>query len=126
MNKKGFTLAEIMGVIILLAIVAAVTIPSVERYITSSKQKSYNATVRELISSAKKWNTKYGGTVSWLSNDSLYVLYLSELKGTEFLSNEDVIDPRDKTVMNGCIIIRNDEDDAYTYDYSEDGCDISE
>jgi prepilin-type N-terminal cleavage/methylation domain-containing protein len=41
MNKKGFTLIEVIAVIIIIGVLALVTVPAVARYITSSKNKTY-------------------------------------------------------------------------------------
>lgn len=125
MKNKGFTLAEVMGVIVLLGIIALITIPSVENYVNDSKQKSYDTTVKEIVNAAKNWNSKYGDTVTWINDESLYVLNLSDLKQTEFLTNEEIINPKTKEEMNGCVVIRVVSDD-YTYVYKEDGCDINE
>lgn len=125
MNKKGFTLAEIMGVIILLGVLALVTIPAVEHYIDNSREKSYNSTISQLIVAAKNWNLKYGSTVTWnkeASSDTyFYTLNLSDLKQTEFLTDATIIDPRTKMDMNGCIYITS-TGDSYEYAYYE-GCD---
>lgn len=125
MNRKGFTLAEVMGIIILLGVLALVTVPAVEHYIENSRERSYNATVSELIAAAKNWNLKYGSTVTWnkmaTSDTYFYELNLSGLKQTEYLIDAPIIDPRTKKTMEGCIYITS-IDETYNYTYYE-GCD---
>ena len=41
-NQKGFTLAELLGVLTILAIIALITVPLVNKYITSSMSKLVN------------------------------------------------------------------------------------
>lgn len=124
MNRKGFTLAEVMGVIILLGLLALITVPAIESYIDNSKEKSYNSTISEIISASKNWNLKNSSKVTWTetatSDIYSYELQLADLKKTEFLTNTDIVDPRTKTDMDGCILILS-IDDSYTYTYYE-GC----
>lgn len=125
MNKKGFTLAEVMGVIVLLGVLALITIPAVEHYVDNSKEKSYNSTVSEIIKAAKNWNLKYGTTVTWntigTSDVQFYTLNLSDLKKSEFLTDTEIVDPKTKENMNGCIYVSIFADGAYDYKYYE-GC----
>ena len=58
-NKKGFTLTEIIGVIVLLGIIALISVPILNTVIQNSKQKAYDAQVKEIISSAKKGGTEH-------------------------------------------------------------------
>ncbi len=51
----GFTLAELLGVLIILAIVATIAIPIVNKSIKSSKEKLYNSQLEEIKNSAEKW-----------------------------------------------------------------------
>lgn len=126
MNKKGFTLAEVIGVIVLLSIVALITIPFVESYIKKSKESSYNTTIKEIVKAARDWNSKYGHTVTWTNDKKLYKLSLNDLKKSEFLEDEDIIDPTNNQIMNGCIFIRINDKNAYTYEYVAEGCGYGE
>lgn len=51
-NNKGFTLIEILAVIIIIAILLIIIVPSVSRYIEESRQKSYVATIKDTLVSA--------------------------------------------------------------------------
>ncbi len=52
MNKKGFTLIEIIAVIIVISILLLIAVPSVSRYIEESRQKAYVATIKDTLVSA--------------------------------------------------------------------------
>ena len=52
-SKPGFTLIELLAVIIILGVVMIIAIPSVTKYISSSRDKSYITTANELISGAR-------------------------------------------------------------------------
>ena len=53
MQKKGFTLIEVIAVIIIIGILALVTVPAVARYITSTRNKNYLAYEENLVVAAQ-------------------------------------------------------------------------
>lgn len=122
-DKKGFTLIEVMGVIILLGIIATIAVPTVERYVTSSREKSYETTIYKIIEAARNWNIKYGPS-DWQEREdgsNFYELQLDDLKQTEFLSNGNYKNPITGENMDGCILIVRSVEDSYIYNYYE-GC----
>lgn len=52
-NNKGFTLIEILAVIIILGIIMLITIPAVSKYILSSKKSSYATDVSAFAETIK-------------------------------------------------------------------------
>ncbi len=48
-NKKGFTLVELLAVIVILAIILAIAVPSISSMITNSKKSSFEANVKMII-----------------------------------------------------------------------------
>src|SRR5574344_1819345 len=63
-NKRGFTLVELLGLIVILAVIAAITIPTVTGIIKKNKEKAYNATVATIIDASKKWSSDNSSMVS--------------------------------------------------------------
>ncbi|MEG1048532.1 MAG: type II secretion system protein, partial [Bacilli bacterium] len=59
MKKNGFTLIELLAVLTLLAFVALITVPVMESILESSKKKTKDASIKEIISATKKYVTKY-------------------------------------------------------------------
>lgn len=53
MNKKGFTLIEILAVITILGILGLVTIPIISKSVEKSKIKAYRETINSIIESTK-------------------------------------------------------------------------
>lgn|SRR5574344_1894863 len=53
MNKKGFTLIEVLAVITIIAVLGLITIPIVSRSIEKSKKKAYRETINSIIEAAK-------------------------------------------------------------------------
>jgi type IV pilus assembly protein PilA len=50
-NKKGFTLVELLAVIVILAIILAIAVPSISSMIANSKKNSFEANVKMIITS---------------------------------------------------------------------------
>ena len=56
--KKGFTLAELLGVIIILGVIALITFPIVNRNIRESQEQLYATQLEEIELAAEKWAYK--------------------------------------------------------------------
>lgn len=49
LNKKGFTLVELLAVIVILAIILAIAVPSITGILNSAKKSSFEADVKLII-----------------------------------------------------------------------------
>ena len=56
-NKKGFTLVELIGVVILIGLIALIAIPSVDYIITKTKDNAYDRTKDTLKDGLRNWVT---------------------------------------------------------------------
>ncbi len=56
--KQGFTLVEIMIVVAIIAILAAIAIPNFVKYRTESQQASCEATRAQIVTAAENWGSK--------------------------------------------------------------------
>ena len=52
-NEKGFTLIEILAVILLIGIISAIAIPAVSKYLVSSKNTTYSTYEKSMVEAAK-------------------------------------------------------------------------
>ncbi len=59
MNKKGFTLAELLGVITILGLLALLIIPAVDKAIKESNKTLYQAQLNTIIEGAKEWSADH-------------------------------------------------------------------
>ena len=76
-RKNGFTLVEILAVIIILGILMIIAVPAVSRYINDSRKSTYILTAKEYIDMAK---LKLSGfEYSFYDNDMAYFIPISEI-----------------------------------------------
>jgi len=52
-NEKGFTLVELLAVIVILGIIAAIAVPSIAGIIDNSKKDAHRATAMQMIEGAR-------------------------------------------------------------------------
>ena len=86
MNKcKGFTLAELLGVIIVLGVIALITFPIVNNTIKNNKEKLYNSQLEEIKLAAEKWAYSNLNMLPVNENESITVTLL-ELKKAGYVA----------------------------------------
>ena len=118
-NKKGFTLIELIAVIIVLSIIALISTPIVTGIMESSRKKAYDNIVTNIEDSAYKYSI-YNN----LGYSELYKpLQLSEIQNSGYLESKDIIDPRNNEKMDGCVAYKWDvSKNQYHFVYQEE-CD---
>lgn len=104
--KKGFTLAEMLGVIIILALLALIVFPTVASLIKKSKDDAYNEQVDYILNAANNWVTANSVSLSLTSTNCLSI---KDLTTSGFMDDKTIVDPRDDSVMNGYVKIVYDE-----------------
>ncbi len=107
MKSKGFTLAEILAVIVILALLITIAAPNVLSIGNKSRVKMYCAKVKNLESAAKLYGEDY---IDTFSKDKIikvsdlidYAYYKKEKDSCSYTSstNPCVTDPRDQTSMD--------------------------
>ena len=119
MNKNAnyaFTLIELLGVLMLLAIIAVLTFPIVDSILDKVKTEAYERQKDSILSASKLYVTANG---SYNTDES--ALSFETLVNAGYLENGEVIDPRDKSKeMPGCVVYNWDEaTNQYLFRYSE-------
>lgn len=114
--KKGFTLIEILGVVIILGIIAAIIYPTVNNVINDSKEKAYEDQKLQIVKAAKSYIvdnidelpevTCSGTTPTLATGDSYPEITVSELISAGYIEVDEVQDPR-KTgdTMDGTVSV---------------------
>lgn len=102
---KGFTLIELLTVIIVLAIIGVIAVQGVSTALKKSKESSYETQINNIITASKNWTLENVEKLPETLGES-FELSLDELKKSGNLANQDIIDSRNNTKMNGCVVIK--------------------
>jgi len=102
--KKGFTLVELLAVIILLGLLGLIIYPTVNGIINNNKQKLHDKQIEELI--------RYGNTYASMNmsklrtyNNARNIVTINDLYEAGLIQSSIVIDPLDDQVINGCLAL---------------------
>jgi len=117
-EKSGFTLVELLGVLVLLAVIGLITVPTVNRIINNSKTKAIKAQELTIMNAAKSWGAD---NVEKLPKKGFVLVTIQDLISTNYI-NDDTIDDIDNTTYSTmCVKIRSNTKYS-TYDYEITDC----
>ncbi len=103
-NKKGFTLIEMITVIVILSLLVLIIVPLVSTNLKKGNEKAYQAQINNIIASAKNWGINNKNLLPQDGNTiSLTLKYLQD----EGYIDKNLKDPRTGDTLNGCIDIQN-------------------
>ncbi|PWW19650.1 type IV pilus assembly protein PilA [Cytobacillus oceanisediminis] len=126
-NQKGLTLVELLAVIVILGILAAIAVPSIGGIIDNSKKDAHIANAKQIVSAAKLANA--GGldleSVNGGTGDPDQGYNLDDLINNGYL--EEFIDPDTKSAYtSGYVVLVSDSTTGnYSYEVSLVGNDRS-
>lgn len=115
MNKKGFTLVELILIITLMAVISVIVIPNILDALSSSKQQKYESLYILVEKNMKLYNDKYSVDL-WSNNKTFFdfcegssncINGINKLKE----SGSDIV--LDDCIINTMTITKNDS--KYTY-----------
>ena len=101
-TKYGFTLIELISVIIIIGVIALISIPITINITNNAKNKAY----KEIINSIELSAYNYSVYNDLGYNRLFKSLPISTIKLAGYLDNEDIIDPRNNDIIDGCVMYR--------------------
>lgn len=86
MKNKGFTLVELLSVILLLAIIATISTVSIFKYLDDSKKELTDVEKQSIISAAKNWSADNISSLPSIGSNDVYNLELVDLVDEGYLN----------------------------------------
>jgi type IV pilus assembly protein PilA len=108
-NKKGFTLVELLAVIVILAVILTIAVPNVMKIVEKTRKDAFESTAAMMISSAKTQAAAYNDYLPNSGECSVIKIDLLELENID----KDP-DGGDYDLDNSYVAIAND-DGTYKY-----------
>ena len=109
--KKGFTIAEMVGTVIILCVIAFVAFPPILNLVKGTEQDLDNKTKELVITAATQYITKYNNDYP-KTIDSIYYINVEDLVKEQLLSNNLIEDS--SLELNSCVKV-SVIDDKYEY-----------
>lgn len=91
--KKGFTLIELICVIVLLGIIAMIAIPTINTAINNSKEKAYNEQIALIEDTAKTYTSKHSLKLPNQTSGSKLCVSVAEMQKDGLLTSEAIQNP---------------------------------
>lgn len=121
MNKKGFTLIELIMVIIVIGIVAMIAIQSVTKRISDSKDRAYNIQVNNIENAAKKYMIENNKEDEYHLNT--LCIKISTLQEKNYLEKGNIKNPKTDEnfdVNKNYVKVKyNFDNNQYTYNFTD-------
>lgn len=120
MKKRGFTLVELLAVIVILIVIAGITIPVINTSLEKAAESAYDKQISLIESAAKKWGAENDTKLPDLGSTSVITVDFSTLIEAGHLKNEKILNPMTKEELEGCVKISYDSEyNQYVYEYSD-------
>lgn len=101
MNRRGFTLVELLAVIVILAAILAIVLPSVSQTLKRSKDTIYDIQIYDILKSTYDYSLK---NLKLLPENKKTYITLNELKKNGFIEN-DLKNPKTNKIFNNDLVI---------------------
>ena len=117
MNRKrnGFTLVELLAVIVILAIVLIIAVPGVLSIINKTKNSAYDRQIDMIKDAAKNYVTT--NTITWEGDNPKSTLVTLDMLQSGGYLDKKIVDPRNKKeILCANVLVTKDNKNKITYD----------
>lgn len=91
--KKGFTLVELLGVIVILGLIAMIAIPTINSALNSSREKAYNEQIKTIEDTAGTYMSKNSLKLPDQLEGNKCSIRISTLQQAGLLDSDDIQNP---------------------------------
>ena len=121
--KRGFTLVELIAVLVVLGVISLITFPIISNSMVNAKEKAYKAQVNFIEEAARKWSMDNTTNLSETKATSVNVHDLINGGYITKTENGVLYNPKDESqTMSGCVVIQySNTYNQYVYTY-DDAC----
>ncbi len=129
--RKGFTLVELLGVIVILGLIAMIAIPTINSALNSSREKAYDEQVRTIVEASRTYMSKNSLKLPSQAEGNNCCLSVATLQKSGLLTSDDIKNPKyqkdseeeEKKYenFNGSVIITF-TNNKYKYEYANTTC----
>lgn len=113
MNKQGFTLVELLAIILIISMIIAITTFSVSEYINSSKQNISKIQIKNIE------NAAYDYVIATKTDKTC--INLNVLVSEGYLNSNKIIDSKTKKQLKGSVEVLNNNGN-YSFKYLNSTC----
>lgn len=116
MNKKGYTLIELITVIAIVVAVGTFGAIGITKMISNTKEERYNEMIEDLKTAANTYFSIYSEKPEYsnlrlkeqlYTGDKILMIPISDLKDA-LLVEQHLKNPKDSKEVDGCVLITND------------------
>ena len=115
--KKGFTLVEVLAVVVILGLLVAIIAPVVNNLLGDSEDVLYDNQVDGIVKATKKYMVEHSELLP--EENGVNSISISELINNGAIDKDKVVNPKTKEEMNGCVVVSyNNDFNQYEYNYT--------
>ena len=130
-EKKGFTLVELLGVIVILGIIAMIAVPTINTALNYSRKKAYDEQINTIENTAQTYMSKNSLKLPSQTEGSSCGVSVQTLQQEGLLTSDDIENPKYRKnseeeeesfeTFDGCVIITY-TNNKYKYEYENSTC----
>jgi len=117
--KKGFTLAELIGVIVVLALIALVAIPAVSDVLSKNKKKLCEVQMENIMAAARSWGANNISSLPGCA-DCTKTISLKDLIAGGYIDGGITNPLDDEPISEDLEIVITRTGKKYTYQFTDD------
>lgn len=117
MNNKGFTLVELLSIIVIISFIAAFSFSVVTKKIKESKEKLYDSLINDIEEAGKKYMLQQETSLDQYHTNTLCIT-IEQLQNAGHLEKGEIKNPKNNEVLSGFVQIQyDDNNNQYRYTY---------